>query len=158
VATELTAHDLLIEDLGGDILDELLEKVLLQAEVLGLKSNPDRAAQGTVIEARVEKGLGTVATTLIQRGTIRVGDPFIAGDSSGKVRMLLTDKGERVDEAGPSVPVQVVGMDAFRRRATLCWWATTWPRSAAWRKCEIGWPESGRLSPSTRTSAPKSPP
>lgn len=123
VATELTAHDLLIEDLGGDImsvevsakqqtgLDDLLDKVMLQAEVLELKANPTAAAQGAVIEARMEKGLGTVATTLVQRGTLKVGDFFIAGAASGKVRMLITDKGDRVKEAGPGVPVQVVGMD-----------------------------------------------
>ena len=99
VATELTQHDLLIEELGGDILsaevsakqniglDGLLEKILLQAEVLDLTANPDRSAQGTVIEARQEKGLGTVATTLIQRGTLRIGDPFIAGGSSGKAQI-----------------------------------------------------------------------
>lgn len=123
VATELTGYDLLIEDLGGEILsaevsaktksglDELLEKVMLQAEVLDLKANYDRAAQGSIVEVRMQKGLGTVATTLIQRGTIRVGDFFIAGEANGKVRMLITDKGEKVTEAGPSMPVQIVGLD-----------------------------------------------
>jgi translation initiation factor IF-2 len=82
-------------------------QVLLQADVLELKANPARDATGAVLEARVEKGLGTVATTLVQRGTLRVGDVFVAGAAWGKVRALLDDEGARVDEAGPSSPVQV---------------------------------------------------
>ena len=91
----------------GTGLDELLDKVLLQADVLELKANVERDATGAVLEARVEKGLGTVATTLVQRGTLRVGDVFVAGAAWGKVRALLDDEGARVDEAGPSSPVQV---------------------------------------------------
>lgn len=124
VMSDLTGYDILTEDLGGDILssqisakmntnlDDLLDKVMLQAEVQNLKANPDRNAQGAVIEARVERGLGTLATTLIQRGTIRVGDYFVAGSTSGKVRALLdTDGKSRLKEAGPSQPVSVVGFD-----------------------------------------------
>eukprot|EP00557_Chaetoceros_sp_GSL56_P008048 CAMPEP_0176493662 /NCGR_PEP_ID=MMETSP0200_2-20121128/9667_1 /TAXON_ID=947934 /ORGANISM="Chaetoceros sp., Strain GSL56" /LENGTH=914 /DNA_ID=CAMNT_0017891337 /DNA_START=265 /DNA_END=3009 /DNA_ORIENTATION=+ len=124
VKTELTQYDILTEDLGGDVLvseisakqklglDDLLEKVLLQAEVQDLKANPDRLAQGAVIEARIEKGLGCVATTLIQKGTIKVGDIFVAGATSGRVKALIAADGKtRLKEAGPSSPVSVVGFD-----------------------------------------------
>lgn len=123
VLADLAGYQVLTEDLGGDILcsqisakegtnlDDLLSKIMLQAEVLDLKANPDRDAQGVVIEARVEKGLGTVATTLIQRGTIKVGDSFIAGEASGKVRALIGFDGKtRYKEVGPSTPVNVVGI------------------------------------------------
>jgi translation initiation factor IF-2 len=124
VKAELTAYDVLTEDLGGDIqfaeisakegtnLDDLLAKIMLQAELQDLKANPDRFAQGAIIEARVQKGLGTVATTLIQRGTIRVGDAFVAGETSGRVRALIGADGKtRYKEAGPSTPISVVGFD-----------------------------------------------
>jgi len=123
VKNELMQYDLLMEEYGGDVmgaevsakqrlgLDDLLEKVLLQAELLDLRANPNRAAQGAVIEARIERGLGAVGTTLIQRGTLRVGDVFLAGASWGKVRALLDTEGNRIKEAGPSVPVQVVGFN-----------------------------------------------
>jgi len=126
VKSDLTAYDVLTEDLGGDILctevsakeriglDELIENILVQAEIEDLKANPDRLAQGAVIEARVERGLGTVATTLIQKGTIRVGDIFVAGETSGRVKALIaTDGKTRVKEAGPSTPVSVVGFDGI---------------------------------------------
>ncbi len=124
VKSDLTQYDVLTEDLGGDILtadisakagtniDELLDKIMLQAEVQDLKANPDRDAQGVVIEARVEQGLGTVATSLIQRGTLRVGDIFVAGSTSGKVKALIaTDGKTRMEEAGPSTPVNIVGFN-----------------------------------------------
>lgn len=123
VQNELMTFDLLPEEFGGDTqvamvsakqktgLDELLEKILLQAEVLELKSNPNRMAQGVVIEAQMEKGMGTVGTILIQRGTLRVGDVFVAGGAWGKVRALMDHKGKRITEAGPSMPVQVGGFD-----------------------------------------------
>ena len=124
VKADLTTYDVLTEDLGGDVLcaeisakeninlDTLLEKVLLQAEILDLKANPNKEAQGSVIEARLQKGLGTVATTLINKGTIRVGDPFIAGATSGRVKALIGPDGKtRLKEAGPSTPVSVVGFD-----------------------------------------------
>jgi translation initiation factor IF-2 len=123
VLADLAGYEVLVEDLGGEVLcsqisakegtnlDDLLAKIMLQAEVLDLKANPDRDAQGVVIEARVEKGLGTVATTLIQKGTIRVGDAFVAGDASGKVRALIGSDGKtRYKEAGPSTPISIVGM------------------------------------------------
>lgn len=123
VLADLAGYEVLTEDLGGDVLcsqisakdgtglDDLLSKIMLQAEVLDLKANPDRDAQGVVIESRLQKGLGTVATTLIKKGTIRVGDSFVAGEASGKVRALLGIDGKtRYKEAGPSTPVLVVGI------------------------------------------------
>ncbi|KAL7489285.1 hypothetical protein ACHAW6_014860 [Cyclotella cf. meneghiniana] len=124
VLADLAGYEVLTEDLGGEVLcsqisakegtnlDDLLSKVMLQAEILDLKANPNRDAQGVVIEARVEKGLGTVATTLIQKGTIRIGDSFVAGEASGKVRALIGYDGKtRYKEAGPSTPINVVGFN-----------------------------------------------
>jgi translation initiation factor IF-2 len=124
VMSELTSYEILTEDLGGDVLsteisakentnlDVLLDKIMLQAEVQDLKANPNRNALGAVVEARVERGLGTVATTLIQKGTIKIGDFFVAGSTYGKVRALLgTDGKTRYDEAGPSTPISVVGFE-----------------------------------------------
>ncbi|WP_308515891.1 translation initiation factor IF-2 [Sphingomonas flavescens] len=124
VREELLQHEIIVEDLGGDVqdvevsalkktnLDKLLEAIQLQAEILELKANPDRAADGTVIEARLDKGRGPLATVLVERGTLRVGDVFVAGASSGKVRALIDDHGKQVKEAGPSVPVEVLGLSA----------------------------------------------
>jgi translation initiation factor IF-2 len=124
VREELLQHEVIVEDMGGDIqdvevsatkktnLDKLLEAIQLQAEILELKANPGRAAEGTVIEAKLDKGRGPLATVLVQRGTLRVGDVFVAGASSGKVRAMIDDKGRQVDEAGPSVPVEVLGLSA----------------------------------------------
>jgi translation initiation factor IF-2 len=123
VLADLAGYEVLTEDLGGEVLcsqisakegtnlDDLLSKVMLQAEVLDLKANPERDAQGVVIEARVEKGLGTVATTLIQKGTIKVGDAFVAGEASGRVRALIGYDGKtRYKEVGPSTPVSIIGI------------------------------------------------
>src|SRR5947209_4802395 len=124
VREELLQHEIIVEDLGGDVQDvevsakdktnhdQLLEAIQLQAEILELKANPDRAAEGTVIEARLDKGRGPLATVLVERGTLRVGDVFVAGASSGKVRALVDDHGRQVKEAGPSVPVEVLGLSA----------------------------------------------
>ena len=125
VMTELTAYDVLTEEFGGEVLvseisakdgtnlDDLLDKIMLQAEIQDLKSNPDRDAEGIVVEAFVEKGLGTVATVLVKQGTLRVGDVFVAGETYGRVRALIStsDEKTRMDEAGPSVPVRVVGFE-----------------------------------------------
>eukprot|EP00986_Skeletonema_menzelii_P005012 scaffold1751_cov141-Skeletonema_menzelii.AAC.2 len=132
VMADLASYEVLVEDLGGEVLcsqisakegtnlDDLLSKVMLQAEVLDLKANPDRDAQGVVIEARVEKGLGTVASTLIQRGTIKVGDSFIAGEASGKVRALIGFDGKtRYKEVGPSTPVNIVGINGLPEAGDL---------------------------------------
>ncbi|HEX6603695.1 MAG TPA: translation initiation factor IF-2 [Sphingomicrobium sp.] len=122
VREELLQHEVIVEDMGGDVqdvevsatkktnLDKLLEAIALQAEILELKANPDRAAEGTVIEAKLDKGRGPLATVLVQRGTLRVGDVFVAGASSGKVRAMIDDHGRQVKEAGPSVPVEVLGL------------------------------------------------
>src|SRR3954462_15449831 len=124
VREELLQHEIIVEDMGGDVqdvevsatkktnLDKLLEAIELQAELLELKANPERAAEGTVIEAKLDKGRGPLATVLVQRGTLRVGDVFVAGASSGKVRALVDDHGRQVKEAGPSVPVEVLGLSA----------------------------------------------
>jgi translation initiation factor IF-2 len=126
VQTELTAYDILTEDFGGDVLasqisakkktnlDDLLDKIMLLAEVEDLKANPNRDAEGIVVEANIVKGLGTVATTLIKRGTLRVGDIFVAGEAHGKVRALLsTTDNTRFKEVGPSTPVRVVGFEGM---------------------------------------------
>jgi translation initiation factor IF-2 len=94
----------------GAGLDELIEKILLQAELLELKANPDREAEATVIEAQLDKGRGPVATVLVTRGTLKRGDTFVVGTESGRVRALVDDKGKQVKEAGPSVPVEVLGL------------------------------------------------
>ncbi|MDQ3245693.1 MAG: translation initiation factor IF-2 [Pseudomonadota bacterium] len=124
VREELLQHEIIVEDLGGDVQDvevsalqktnlaKLLEAIHLQAELLELRANPVRAAEGTVIEAKLDKGRGPLATVLVQRGTLRVGDVFVAGASSGKVRAMTDDKGRQIKEAGPSLPVEVLGMSA----------------------------------------------
>lgn len=90
-------------------MDTLLEMVLLQADVLELKANPDRAARGTIIEQKLDKGRGPVATVLVQNGTLKIGDPIVAGTAFGRVRAMMDDKGRRVTSAGPSQPVEVLG-------------------------------------------------
>ncbi len=121
VKNELLQHEIISEDMGGDAqfvevsalkgdgLEALIEAVLLQAELLELKANPNREAQGIVIESKLEKGRGAVSTVLLQRGTLRIGDVFVVGEESGRVRAMLNDKGEELKEAGPSVPVEVLG-------------------------------------------------
>ncbi|WP_342069381.1 translation initiation factor IF-2 [Yoonia algicola] len=123
VRTDLLQHEVIVEKMSGDVqdvevsaitgkgLDELLEAIALQAEILELKANPDRAAEGAVIEAQLDVGRGPVATVLIQNGTLRQGDIFVVGEQYGKVRALINDKGERVQEAGPAVPVEVLGLN-----------------------------------------------
>ncbi|MDD2869422.1 MAG: translation initiation factor IF-2 [Neomegalonema sp.] len=123
VREELLRYEVLVEEMGGETLnvevsaktgkglDKLVETILLQAEVLDLRANPDRAADGAVIEAKLDVGRGPVATVLVQRGTLRVGDIFVVGDQWGKVRALINDRGERVDSAGPSEPVEVLGLN-----------------------------------------------
>ncbi|HKJ86876.1 MAG TPA: translation initiation factor IF-2 [Spirochaetia bacterium] len=98
-----------VSALKGDGIDSLLEQIILQSEILELRANHDRAAEGTVIESRIDPGRGTVSTVLIQRGTLKVGDSFIAGVYPGKVRSMFNDRGERVTEAGPAMPVEILG-------------------------------------------------
>ena len=121
VRTELLQHEIQVESLGGDVvdvevsatkklnIDKLLEMLGLQAEILDLKANPNRPAEGTVIEAKLDRGRGSVATVLIQRGTLRVGDLVVAGAEWGRVRALVSDTGETISSAGPSTPVEVLG-------------------------------------------------
>jgi len=123
VRTELLQHEVIVEAMSGDVqdvevsalagtgLDQLLEAISLQAEILELKANPKRAAQGAVIEAQLDVGRGPVATVLVQKGTLKQGDIFVVGEQWGKVRALINDNGERVQEAGPSVPVEVLGLN-----------------------------------------------
>ena len=123
VRTELLQYEVQVESMGGDVvdvevsaknktnLDKLLEMVALQAELLDLKTNASRPAEGTVIEAKLDRGRGPVATVLVQRGTLRVGDIVVAGAEMGRVRALINDQGETIDEAGPSVPVEVLGFN-----------------------------------------------
>ncbi len=122
VRTDLLQHEVVVESMGGDVLDvevsakkrlnldKLIETILLQAEVLDLKADPNRIAEGVVVEARMDKGRGSVATVLIQKGTLKVGDIFVSGQEWGRVRTLFNDKGQRVTEAMPSEPVEVVGL------------------------------------------------
>ncbi len=122
VRTDLLQHEIIVEKLSGDVQDvevsahtgqglpELLEAIALQAEILELKANPDRPAHGAVIEAQLDVGRGPVATVLVEKGTLKQGDIFVVGEQWGKVRALMNDKGERVKEAGPSVPVEVLGL------------------------------------------------
>lgn len=121
VRTDLLTHEVVVEEMGGDVLavevsakkrinlDKLVEAILLQAEVLDLKANPNHAAEGAIVEAKMEKGRGSVATVLVQRGTLKQGDIFVAGKDWGRVRALVNEHGQRVDEATPSVPVEVIG-------------------------------------------------
>lgn len=123
IKTDLLSHDIQVEDMGGDVLcipvsalkgtnlDKLLEAILLQAELLDLNSNPDRPAEGVVVESKVEQGRGSVATVLIQRGTMNVGDIFVAGAEWGRVRALNDAHGVKLKNAGPSMPAEVLGLN-----------------------------------------------
>ncbi|MDG2512301.1 translation initiation factor IF-2 [Sphingobium yanoikuyae] len=122
VRERLLSEEIVVEDMGGDVqdvevsalkktgLDELITKILLQAEVMELTANPDRDAEGNVIEAQLDKGRGAVATVLVRKGTLKIGDTFVIGSESGKVRAMINDKGQQVKAAGPSTPVEVLGL------------------------------------------------
>ncbi|TWB22441.1 translation initiation factor 2 (bIF-2) [Nitrospirillum amazonense] len=124
VRQELLQHGLVVEAMGGDVLDvevsaktgkgldKLEENILLQAEILELKANPARTAEGVVVEAKLERGRGSVATMLVQRGTLKVGDIVVAGSEWGRVRALVNDRGQNVESAGPATPVEVLGLNA----------------------------------------------
>ncbi len=123
VKQDLLQHELIVEDMGGEIqcvevsalqktnLDKLVEAIVLQSEILELKANPNRDAQGAVVEAKMEPGRGSVATVLVQNGTLKIGDTFVVGAEFGKVRALINDKGEQIQEAGPGLPVEVLGLN-----------------------------------------------
>ncbi len=127
IREDLLQYEVVVEEMSGDVMDvevsalkgtgleDLIEKVLLQAEIMDLKANPDRSAEGSVIEAKLDKGRGAVATILIQRGTLKVGDIFVVGAESGKVRAIIDDKGQQIKEAGPSMPVEVLGLGGVPR-------------------------------------------
>ncbi len=131
VKQELLTHEIVPEDYGGDVLcvevsavektglDKLIEGILLQAELLELKANPDRSAQGAVIEAKLDRGRGVVATALIQKGTLRVGEIIVCGAHWGKVRALIDDHGQPIDEAGPSAPAEILGLDGVPEAGDL---------------------------------------
>ncbi|MCB2013511.1 MAG: translation initiation factor IF-2 [Sphingobium sp.] len=122
IRERLLEHEVIVEQMGGEVqdvevsalkkqgLDDLIEKIQLQAELLELKANPDRTAEGRVIEAQLDKGRGAVATILVGRGTLHVGDVFVVGEFAGKVRAMVNDKGKNIKEAGPSTPVEVLGL------------------------------------------------
>jgi translation initiation factor IF-2 len=124
VRQELLQHELVVEELGGDVLnievsatkktnlDKLEEAILLQAELLDLKANPNRSAEGVVLEAELERGRGAIATVLVQRGTLKIGDIFVSGAVWGRVRALVDDHGQTLREAGPSTPVEVLGLNS----------------------------------------------
>lgn len=123
IKQQLADRNVLVESWGGKVqsveisakhgqnVDKLLEAILLQAEILDLKANPERNARGVIIEAEIDKGRGVVATVLVQKGTLRAGDPYIAGQHSGRVRAMMDERGHRVTEAGPSTPVQIIGLE-----------------------------------------------
>ena len=123
VRNDLLQHEIITEDFGGDVLcvdvsahtgqglNKLEEAIMLQAELLELKANPDRNAEGVVIEAKVERGRGSVATLLVQRGTLKRGDIFVIGAESGRVRALLDDRGQNLGTAGPGQPVEILGLN-----------------------------------------------
>ena len=123
VKQELLSHDVVVEDFGGDVqsvpvsavkrtgLEQLIEAIQLQAELLDLRANPNREAQGAIIEAKLDRGRGVAATVLVQRGTLKVGDIVVCGAAWGRVRALIDSKGESIEEAGPSVPVEILGLD-----------------------------------------------
>jgi translation initiation factor IF-2 len=123
VINELLQHEVVVESLGGETqlievsalkktgLDQLIEAILLQAEVMDLRANPDRAAEGVIIEAKLDRGRGPVATVLVERGTLKRGDIVVAGQAWGKVRALVNERGEQIPAAGPSEPVEILGLD-----------------------------------------------
>jgi translation initiation factor IF-2 len=125
VRQELLQHEIVVEELGGEVLDvevsalkktnldKLEEAILLQAELLDLNANPNRAAEGVVLEAKLERGRGPVATVLVQRGTLRVGDVFVAGSEWGRVRALVDERGQALPEAGPSTPIEALGLNGL---------------------------------------------
>lgn len=131
IREDLLQHEVIVEEMSGDVmdvevsalkktgLDELIEKILLQSEIMELRANPDRPAEGLVIESKLDKGRGAVATILIQRGTLRVGDVIVVGAESGKVRALIDDKGRNIKEALPAMPVEILGLGGVPKSSDI---------------------------------------
>mgnify|MGYP001499707314 FL=1 len=131
VKRELSEHNVLVEDWGGKIqaipisaktgqgVDDLLASMLIEAEMLELKANRDTLARGTVVDSKLDKGHGPIATVLIQKGTLKVGNPFICNNISGKVRAMMNERGQRIKEAGPSDPIQILGFDQVPQSADI---------------------------------------
>ena len=150
VKQDLLAHGVVLEEFGGTTLmtaisakkgtnvDALLDQILLQAELLDLKANPERKAQGTVLEAQLDPGKGALATILVQNGTLRIGDDFICGQYSGRVRAMYDERGGTETEVGPSTPVQILGFEACPKRATASSRWTTPRRRATSRRSASG--------------------
>jgi translation initiation factor IF-2 len=123
VLSELTQHEVIVEQFGGDVqvvkvsalkktgLDDLIEQILLQSEVLNLRANPDRPAEATVIESKLDKGRGTVATVLVQKGTLKRGDIVVVGAQTGRIRAITNERGQQLQAAGPSEPVEIMGLE-----------------------------------------------
>ena len=157
VRNDLLKHELVVESLGGDILaievsavkqtnlDKLEEAILLQAEILDLKANPDRPAEGIVIEARLDRGRGPVATVLVQRGTLNIGDIIVTGGEWGKVRALVDDRGRSLEHAGPSVPVEVLGLGSPPSPATI--WRRSKTKNGRARSLGSGRTRNARRAP-----------
>ena len=124
----------------GEGIDKLLEMILLQADVMELKANPNRAARGTVVESQLDRGRGPVATVLIQEGTLHQGDPFVCGVSYGRVRAMLNHLGQRLTEAGPSTPVEIFGLSSVPEPGTAF----------------VAWPRKPRRARSPSSAAPSS--
>ncbi len=152
VRTALLQHEVFVESMGGEVLDvevsaknkinldKLLEAILLQAEILDLKSDPTRTAEGVVVEAQLDRGRGSVATVLVQTGTLHPGDILVAGSEWGRVRALVNDRGEHVKEAGPAMPVEILGLQGTPQAVTVSQSLPTKPRrvkspstASAWR-------------------------
>ena len=155
----LTKYGIITEDWGGDVacipvsaltgmgINDLLERIALEAEVMELKANPNRRAKGAVVEARLDKGQGPIATILVQNGTLHSGDVIIAGTAVGRVRTMRSDKGQLLSDAGPSTPVEITGLTLCPKQATC----SRLLRTSVW---PVSWPNSALLPPRKSSSPP----
>lgn len=157
VRQQLLQHEVFVESMGGEVLDvevsaknklnldKLLEAILLQAEILDLKADPSRTAEGTVIEAELDRGRGAVATVLVQKGTLKPGQIIVAGDQWGRVRALVNDKGDHVKEAGPAMPVEILGLSGTPSAGDRL-------RSSKTKAAPARFPSTASVWPATRLS------
>jgi translation initiation factor IF-2 len=161
VLTDLLQHEIVTEAHGGDTLavevsalkktglDKLVETILLQAEVLDLKANPDRPAEATVIESKLDKGRGTVATVLVQKGTLKRGDIVVVGAQIGRIRAITNERGQQLPTAGPSEPVEIMGLEGVPEPGDAERGRTSRAREVAdyrARAVSDGWSNAGRRS------------